>query len=88
MRKLFVYIFTLTIFSSTLIARISKPSNVTLKIYDMTGRVVKTLVNKRLSEGLHYEIWDASKKHIGTYVCELRSNLNRCAQSSLFPERN
>lgn len=60
--------------STTLKFYISKPSNVTLKIYDITGRVVETLVNKRLSEGLHYEIWDASKKHIGAYVCELRSN--------------
>jgi flagellar hook assembly protein FlgD len=33
-------------------------SDVTLRVYDLTGRVVKTLVDRRMRAGEHSQEWD------------------------------
>jgi len=51
-------------------------SIVSLQIYDVTGRLVESLVNERLEPGTHSVIWDASEYTSGAYFykIEVRSD--------------
>ncbi len=49
-------------------------NNVSLKVYDLTGREVETLVSGRLVEGLHHLQWDADMLPTGVYVLRLTAN--------------
>lgn len=46
---------------------------VSLKIYDMLGREVATLVNEKLSAGLHSHIWNAARSSSGVYFYRLQA---------------
>ncbi len=39
---------------------LSQPSNTNLKIYDASGRLIKTLINSKLSQGTHTLTWDGT----------------------------
>ena len=47
---------------------------VSLRIYDITGRVVETLVNGKLMSGEHEVVWNASGFSSGIYFVRLQSN--------------
>jgi flagellar hook assembly protein FlgD len=47
--------------------------NVTLKIYDVLGREVITLVNEELSAGKHDVTFDASQFSSGVYFYQLKA---------------
>ncbi len=50
---------------------------VRISVYDMKGALVRTLLNKTMSEGAHSIIWDSQNGreiNQGTYIIELRSN--------------
>jgi hypothetical protein len=47
--------------------RISRPTIVSLKVFDLAGKDVATLVNQRLSSGVYQVTWDASKAPSGIY---------------------
>ncbi|HSL88040.1 MAG TPA: T9SS type A sorting domain-containing protein [Ignavibacteriaceae bacterium] len=49
---------------------------VTLKVYDMLGREVATLVNSELTSGAHTVNFNAANLSSGTYVYQLSSNGN------------
>ncbi len=51
-----------------------------LQIYDITGRLVETLVDGNYKVGEHEFIWDASKIASGVYFVELVSGQNRSIQ--------
>ncbi|MBI5021484.1 MAG: 5'-nucleotidase C-terminal domain-containing protein [Ignavibacteriales bacterium] len=53
--------------------RISNSGFVSLKIYDMLGREVETLVDKVLNPGTYTVKWDASKYSSGVYYYKLQS---------------
>jgi hypothetical protein len=46
---------------------------VTLKIYDVLGREVTTLVNEELSAGKHDAMFDASRYSSGVYFYQLKA---------------
>jgi hypothetical protein len=46
-------------------------SNVILKVYDILGKEVATLVNERQSPGIYEINWDASNYSSGIYFCRL-----------------
>ena len=48
--------------------------NVTLKIYDMVGREVATLLNESMSEGIHEVTWNAANFASGVYFTKLIAN--------------
>ncbi len=53
---------------STVISyKLSALSHVTLKVYDVLGREVKTLVNERQNEGTHLAVFDAKGLPSGVY---------------------
>ena len=45
----------------------------TLKVYDVLGREVATLVNKQQQPGTYEVKWDASNKPSGVYYYQIRS---------------
>ena len=55
-----------------------------LQVYDITGRVVETLVNKRLISGEHEIIWNASNQSSGVYFVRLSNNTFRQTQKLIL----
>jgi hypothetical protein len=53
--------------------RVSGFGMVTLKVYDLLGREVATLVNERKEPGRYVVAWDASKFSSGIYLCTLKA---------------
>ena len=58
---------------TNIVFRIANPGLVTLKIFDMDGREVQTLVNKSLQPGSYEATWDASNMPSGVYFYRLKS---------------
>jgi len=56
---------------------IPQAGEVTLKVYDMLGREVATLVNGTMAAGTHSATFDASGMSSGIYLYELRSGNTR-----------
>jgi len=50
---------------------LAQPENVDLRVYDVLGREVSTLVNQRQAEGLHTEEFEASQLGSGVYFYRL-----------------
>ena len=53
---------------------IKKSGNVTLKVYDLIGREIHTLVDKEMSAGVYSAHFDASRFASGVYIYRLVSN--------------
>jgi glucuronoarabinoxylan endo-1,4-beta-xylanase len=53
---------------------IPEASDVTLKVFDLLGREVATLVNSRMAAGDHSFSFDASNLSSGVYIYQLRTN--------------
>ena len=56
----------------------------TLKVYDMLGKEVATLVNENLNPGTYKTKFDASRLASGTYVYTLTSNGTRLNNKMLL----
>ena len=59
--------------STTIRFRLKNSSQVTLRIYDLSGREVITLVDGRLNAGEHAVRWQANSIASGVYVYELKA---------------
>ena len=53
---------------------LAEAGNVTLRIYDITGRLVATLVDERQEGGEHEVIWDGSDVSSGVYFYKLQTS--------------
>jgi hypothetical protein len=53
--------------------RIAKLEWVTLKVFDVLGREISTLVNEERQAGIYRVTWDASKLPSGVYFYRLRA---------------
>ncbi|HFE65576.1 MAG TPA: T9SS type A sorting domain-containing protein, partial [Caldithrix sp.] len=51
-------------------------SDVSLKIFDLSGKEVETLLKKQLPAGRYSVDWDASRFASGIYFCRLKSAQN------------
>jgi hypothetical protein len=60
--------------ATTIKYQIAKAGNVSLKIYDVLGKEIKTLVNENQAEGFYNIKFDASKLTSGVYIYRLKSN--------------
>jgi hypothetical protein len=59
---------------STAIAfSLPRAGHVTLKVYDILGKEIATLVDQHLSIGRHEAIWDAGSVESGVYFYQLRA---------------
>jgi hypothetical protein len=59
--------------STTIKFQIERLGFVNLTVYDMNGRLIKTLVNEELSTGSYETIFDAGKYSSGTYFYKLEA---------------
>ncbi|MGE5433140.1 MAG: T9SS type A sorting domain-containing protein [Syntrophomonadaceae bacterium] len=59
--------------STTIKFTLPYPQHVTLKIFDLLGREVATLVNEVKAEGIHNVTWKAENVSSGIYFYELRA---------------
>ena len=59
----------------TISFEIDKPANVNLSIYDISGRLIETLINGKQESGEYHIIW-TPKVSAGTYFYKLTSDLN------------
>ncbi len=57
--------------STTIEYHLSRPGNVELSVYDMQGRLVRTLVDAPMQSGTHPVRWDADGIASGTYLFRL-----------------
>ena len=55
-----------------------------LHIYDITGRLVVTLMNEQLAVGEHKVIWNAQSYSAGIYFVQIKSGRNRQAQKLIL----
>ena len=53
---------------------VPKSGLVTLKVYDLLGRLVSTLVNENKSTGNYTVRFDASRLASGTYIYQMNAN--------------
>jgi photosystem II stability/assembly factor-like uncharacterized protein len=60
--------------ATTISYSIPKTGFVTLKIYDMLGREVETLVNENKTEGVYKVKFDADRLSSGVYIYSIRAN--------------
>ena len=57
---------------------------VSLKIYDIRGNLVKTLVAREMEAGYHSTYWNASNMGSGVYIYRLISNENVLSKKLLL----
>jgi hypothetical protein len=50
-----------------------KPSRVTLRIFDVSGRLVRTLADEEMPAGVHRKIWDATGVATGVYFYRIQA---------------
>ncbi len=48
-------------------------SNIKIEVYDIIGRKVKTLRNKRMAPGIYSISWDAGIYASGVYFCVIKA---------------
>lgn len=65
--------------TTTIEYQMPKPGNVSIRVFDITGRLVRVLVNEEQGAGIHRIQWDSKNGHgqavaSGIYVYEIRSD--------------
>ena len=60
--------------ATTILFSIPKTSHVTLKIYDVMGREVKTLIKQKFEQGNYEVFWNAENLASGTYFYRLKTD--------------
>ena len=58
---------------TTISYELPKESDITLTIYDITGRLVETLVNEKREPGYYSVHWDASQFSSGVYLYRIQT---------------
>jgi hypothetical protein len=70
--------------STTIKYQIPNAGNVTLKVYDILGREVTTLVDEFKNEGRYEVNFNASKLASGVYIYSIKSNDFTASKKLLF----
>jgi len=69
---------------TTIVYTISEASLITLKVYDVLGREVATLVNEEKAAGKYEALFDASELPSGVYVYSISSKVYRMNRKMLY----
>jgi parallel beta-helix repeat protein len=64
--------------STSIVFSVVRPSNVLLEIYDVSGRLVRVLVDEQRGAGRYREVWDGKDRNAqgvasGVYFCRFRA---------------
>jgi CubicO group peptidase (beta-lactamase class C family) len=59
--------------NTTIEFRLERRTDVTLKIFDVLGRYVETLINTTMQAGTHYAVWNAENLSSGIYFYSLQA---------------
>ena len=70
--------------STTIRFRIFTGSHVTLKVIDLLGRTVATLIDKRLAPGGYETTWDGRNCSSGVYFCRLQAGSSTAIRKLLL----
>lgn len=75
--------------STTISFNIPRHDQITLSIYDITGRKLRTLIDNTLSAGAYSVIWDSRNSHgdpvsTGIYLCRLKSSSQAATRKLLL----
>ena len=70
--------------STTISFSLNKPSIVSLRVFDVTGRQVKSLVNEFKLSGTHFITWNASGLASGVYIVQLQTDKGLLTQKILL----
>lgn len=70
--------------STTILYSLPEESHVTLKVYDILGREVTTLVDDRMSAGHHDAVFDASGLASGMYIYRIKAGEHVVAKRMLL----
>ncbi len=62
--------------STTIDYRVDKSASITLKVYDLKGRLVETLVDGYLAPNSYQQVWNAENAPSGVYFYRLTVNGN------------
>jgi hypothetical protein len=60
--------------STTIVYALSEPAFVTMRVYNLLGEIVSTLVNERQGAGYRSVLWDASQFGSGVYYVEMTAD--------------
>jgi hypothetical protein len=63
--------------STTIRFELKTSQRVRLRVFDLLGKELETLVDGRLSEGIHEMKWDAQHRAAGIYFCRLETEDSR-----------
>ena len=69
---------------TAIIYRLPAAGFLTLKIYDLLGKEIATLVNGERSPGTYTVRWDASNLPSGVYVCKLKSGVFTATKQMVY----
>jgi hypothetical protein len=70
--------------STNFIYELKKEAPVTIKVFNMLGKEVATLVNEIKPAGTYETVWDASNLSSGVYFCRMRSGLYVSAKKMIL----
>ncbi len=70
--------------STTVTFRTAVRGHVTLRVYNLLGQAVATLVDRAVDAGLHTSVWDAAAMPSGMYLSVLESDGHRAVQKMLL----
>ena len=75
--------------ATTIKYQLPSPTEITLTIYDITGRIVRTLVDEGESAGYHQVAWDGKNDNgeaagVGIYFCTLRTDMHRAVKKLIL----
>jgi|SRR6185369_13018282 len=59
--------------STTIYITLDKEQEISLRIYDMNGRIVSILASRKFSEGEHQITWDATNAEAGIYFLRMEA---------------
>ena len=63
--------------STTIQYRLERPSHVSICVLDHLGRVIKQLESRKVPEGVHQVVWDASAYAPGIYFYRIQVDGNQ-----------
>jgi hypothetical protein len=61
---------------------LADPEPITVKIYNVTGREITSLVHKHLGPGFHTVLWDTRNIAAGCYMVRMQAGSNSCVQKT------